>query len=110
MTIGVVFARQLVVTNSLLDSRYASIPSRLEHRETLDAIISEWSRDLEGPEIEHILQSRGIAAHRVQNSSDAYRDPQFLHREHFVDLNHPTLGTFTLERTARKTLAYPCPS
>ncbi len=92
------------------DSRYASIPSRLEHRETLDAIIFEWSRDLEGPEIEHILQSRGIAAHRVQNSSDAFRDPQFLHREHFVDLNHPTLGTFTLERTARKTLAYPCPS
>jgi crotonobetainyl-CoA:carnitine CoA-transferase CaiB-like acyl-CoA transferase len=62
------------------DSRYASIPSRLEHRETLDAIISEWSRDLEGPEIEYILQSRGIAAHRVQNSSDAYRDPQFSSR------------------------------
>lgn len=62
------------------DSRYASIPSRLEHRETLDAIISEWSRDLEGPEMEHILQSRGIAAHRVQNSSDAYRDPQFSSR------------------------------
>jgi crotonobetainyl-CoA:carnitine CoA-transferase CaiB-like acyl-CoA transferase len=84
------------------DSRYASIPSRLEHRETLDAVISEWSRNLEGLEIEHILQSRGVAAHQVQNSSEAYRDPQFLHREHFVNLNHPTLGTFTLEGARAK--------
>jgi len=44
-----------------------------------------------------ILQSHGVAAHRVQNSFDAYRDPQFLHREHFVDINHPRVGTFTLE-------------
>jgi crotonobetainyl-CoA:carnitine CoA-transferase CaiB-like acyl-CoA transferase len=33
----------------------------------------------------------------VQNSSEAFRDPQFVHRGHFVDLNHPTLGSFTVE-------------
>ena len=47
--------------------------------------------------IEDILQSNHIAAHRVQNSADAYRDRQFLHRGHFFDLDHPTLGKFTVE-------------
>ena len=52
---------------------------------------------MDGAEIERILQSQGVAAHRVQNSSEAFRDPQFVHRGHFVDLHHPTLGSFTVE-------------
>jgi crotonobetainyl-CoA:carnitine CoA-transferase CaiB-like acyl-CoA transferase len=79
------------------DPRYSSGPSRSQHREVVDSAISEWSRELDGAEIERILQSQGVAAHRVQNSSEAFRDPQFVHRGHFVDLNHPTLGSFTVE-------------
>lgn len=79
------------------DSRYSSASSRLAYREVLDSVISEWSRKLEGSQIEHILQSNHIAAHRVQNSADAYGDPQFVHRGHFFDLDHPTLGKFTVE-------------
>jgi benzylsuccinate CoA-transferase BbsF subunit len=33
----------------------------------------------------------------VQNSADAYRDTQFAHRGHFVALDHPSLGKFTVE-------------
>ncbi len=79
------------------DSRYASAPGRVEDRGALDAAISEWSRSLDSAEIESLLQSHKVPAHPVQNSSDAYRDPQFLHRRHFVETDHPTLGPFTVE-------------
>jgi crotonobetainyl-CoA:carnitine CoA-transferase CaiB-like acyl-CoA transferase len=47
--------------------------------------------------VESLLQSHGVPAHQVQNSTEAYRDPQFAHRGHFVALDHPTLGKFTVE-------------
>jgi crotonobetainyl-CoA:carnitine CoA-transferase CaiB-like acyl-CoA transferase len=79
------------------DSRYASAAGRLEHRDAIDLLIAEWSSKLERAAIESRLQSFGVPAHQVQNSADAYRDPQFAHRGHFVALDHPSLGKFTVE-------------
>ncbi len=79
------------------DSRYASAAGRLEHRDAIDASIAAWSRKLDRAAIESRLQSRGVPAHQVQNSADAYTDPQFAHRGHFVALDHPSLGKFTVE-------------
>ena len=79
------------------DSRYVSAAGRLEHREAIDSSIAGWSRKLDCSAIESLLQAHGVAAHRVQNSADAYADPQLAHRGHFVALEHPTLGKFTVE-------------
>ena len=79
------------------DSRYASAAGRLEHRDAIDSAIARWSGKLERAAIESRLQSFAVPAHQVQNSADAYRDPQFAHRGHFVALDHPTLGKFTVE-------------
>jgi crotonobetainyl-CoA:carnitine CoA-transferase CaiB-like acyl-CoA transferase len=79
------------------DSRYASAAGRLEHRDAIDAVVAAWSRKFERGAIEARLQSRGVPAHQVQSSADAYADPQFTHRGHFVALDHPTLGKFTVE-------------
>jgi len=79
------------------DSRYASGAGRLEHRDAIDSSIARWSGKLERAAIESRLQSFGVPAHQVQNSADAYRDPQFTHRGHFVTLRHPTLDKFTVE-------------
>ena len=79
------------------DSRYASAAGRLEHRDAIDSSIARWSGKLERAAIESRLQSFGVPAHQVQNSADAYRDPQFTHRGHFVTLRHPTLDKFTVE-------------
>ena len=79
------------------DARYASAAGRREHREAIDASISAWSRVLERGAIQSRLQSHGVPAHQVQNSGDAFADPQFKHREHFVALDHPSLGKFTVE-------------
>jgi len=79
------------------DSRYASAAGRLEHRDAIDSSIAAWSRALDRGAIESRLQSQGVPAHQLQNSADAYADPQFAHRGHFVALDHPSLGKFTVE-------------
>jgi crotonobetainyl-CoA:carnitine CoA-transferase CaiB-like acyl-CoA transferase len=79
------------------DSRYASAAGRLEHRDAIDASIAGWSRSLDRGAIESLLQAHGVPCHQVQNSADAYADPQFTHRGHFVALRHPSLGKFTVE-------------
>ncbi|HSZ23972.1 MAG TPA: CoA transferase [Candidatus Sulfotelmatobacter sp.] len=79
------------------DSRYASAAGRREHREAIDASIAAWSRSIDRGEIQARLQARGVPAHQVQNSADAYADPQFAHRGHFVAVEHSTLGKFTVE-------------
>jgi benzylsuccinate CoA-transferase BbsF subunit len=79
------------------DSRYESAAGRLEHRDAIDSSIAAWSRKLGRSAIESRLQSLGVPAHQVQNSADAYIDPQFVHRGHFAALDHPSLGKFTVE-------------
>jgi crotonobetainyl-CoA:carnitine CoA-transferase CaiB-like acyl-CoA transferase len=79
------------------DSRYASAAGRLEHRDAIDASIAAWSRAIERGAIESRLQAHGVPAHQVQGSADAYTDPQFVHRGHFVALPHPGYGKFTVE-------------
>jgi benzylsuccinate CoA-transferase BbsF subunit len=79
------------------DGRYKSVAGRLEHREAIDASVAAWSRKLERGVIETRLQSFGVPAHQVQNSADAYADLQFVHRGHFVAVEHHSLGKFTIE-------------
>lgn len=84
------------------DSRLATARGRLEHRDAIDSSLAAWSRALEAGAIESLLQSHGVPAHQVQNSAAASRDPQFAHRGHFVALEHPTLGQFTVEGSRAK--------
>ena len=79
------------------DSRYASAAGRLEHRDAIDSAIAQWTRRFQRTSIESRLQARGVPAHSLQNSADAYRDPQLAQRGHFVVLDHPSLGKFTVE-------------
>ena len=84
------------------DARYGSAAQRREHSDVLDSAIAAWSKTLDAVEAERLLQSRGVPAYQVQNSTECYRDPQLIHRGHFVDLEHPTLGKFTVEAPRAK--------
>jgi crotonobetainyl-CoA:carnitine CoA-transferase CaiB-like acyl-CoA transferase len=88
--------------NLARDSRYASAAGRLDHRDAIDSSIADWSRKLDRAAIESRLQSHGVPAYQVQDSADAYHDPQFVYREHFVALDHPSLGKFTVEGARAK--------
>jgi len=79
------------------DSRFTTAAGRREHRESIDSSIAAWTRTRDAAALESLLQSRGVPSHQVQSSAAAYRDPQLEHRGHFVTLDHPTTGKFTVE-------------
>ncbi len=79
------------------DPRFASASERLKRRDELDALVARWTREREARDAEALLQARGVPAHEVQNSAEAWRDPHLRRRGHFVELPHPTHGTTTVE-------------
>jgi crotonobetainyl-CoA:carnitine CoA-transferase CaiB-like acyl-CoA transferase len=79
------------------DPRYSAAIDRREMREQIDSAICQWTMKLAAVEIESMLQGQRVPAYQVQNSSEAYRDPQLKHREHFVETAHATLGAVTVE-------------
>ena len=81
----------------LRDDRFATAATRLAHQDELDAIVAEWTKGREAEEAEATLQARAVPASVVQNSGEMYADPQLAHRGHFVEVEHPTHGTITVE-------------
>jgi crotonobetainyl-CoA:carnitine CoA-transferase CaiB-like acyl-CoA transferase len=84
------------------DSRLRTFAGRREHREELDRTIGEWTRTRTPLETERMLQERSVPAHTVQNTFDANADPQLLHREHFVRVDHPVAGETFVENSRYK--------
>jgi crotonobetainyl-CoA:carnitine CoA-transferase CaiB-like acyl-CoA transferase len=80
------------------EARFASADARLANQDDLDAIISAWTRNFDGFELESQLQAQKIPAAKVASSADMVRDPQLLHREHIVELEHPKFGEIPVER------------
>jgi crotonobetainyl-CoA:carnitine CoA-transferase CaiB-like acyl-CoA transferase len=85
------------------DPRFASAKQRLENAEELDACVAELTRELDGAELEALLQDSGIACHRVQNSAAACSDPQLQERGHFVRLESGE--TYTIVEDTRSKLS-----
>ncbi len=81
------------------DPRFKTFSARRRHREELDRAIGEWTRARAPLETERILQARGVPAHTVANTFDGNADPQLLHREHFVRVNHPVAGETVVENS-----------
>jgi crotonobetainyl-CoA:carnitine CoA-transferase CaiB-like acyl-CoA transferase len=79
------------------DPSLAPAAGRLGAVETLEAAITAWTGKRDMFEAERELQTAGVPAHAVQNSSEAIDDPQLLHHGHFVRLPHPVLGETTVE-------------
>jgi benzylsuccinate CoA-transferase BbsF subunit len=78
------------------DERFLTLAARKSNEDELDQIVGSWSRDRDAFETEALLQSRGIPAHVVLNSTDLFADPQLQHRGHFVETEHPQHGKITV--------------
>ena len=62
-----------------------------------DASITRWTSARSPEEATDALQAVGVPAHGVQNSGEAWADPQLAHRRHFRTLTHPSIGEITVE-------------
>ncbi len=81
----------------LRDSRFATLAARLAHQDDLDAIVAGWTKGLDAQEAEVLLQAQGVPASVIRTMHQLYEDPQLTHRGHFVQLEHPTHETTTVE-------------
>jgi crotonobetainyl-CoA:carnitine CoA-transferase CaiB-like acyl-CoA transferase len=79
------------------DPRFATGESRLAHREALDEEIAAWTAPQGVEELESGLVAAGVPVHRASVGADLSADSQLAAREHFITLEHPTMGPVPLE-------------
>ena len=94
------FCRLVGKEEWLTDGRFATPAARKSHEEELEARVSEWTVQRTPEEAMALLQAAGVPAGVVANARDLLNDPQLKHREHFGELEHEEIGTYTYERPA----------
>jgi crotonobetainyl-CoA:carnitine CoA-transferase CaiB-like acyl-CoA transferase len=72
---------------------------RLARRRELDEVVGAWAAERTPGECQEVLQAAGVPSHQVQNTVECFEDPQLVHRRHFREVEHGTLGTFWVEGT-----------
>jgi crotonobetainyl-CoA:carnitine CoA-transferase CaiB-like acyl-CoA transferase len=89
------------------DAHFATLVSRMEHCDALDAVIGAWTATRDVDEIERLLQAEGVPVHRATTSTDAFADPQLQAREHLVTVEHAELGQVPIENSRMRFSATP---
>ncbi len=78
--------------------RFATLQARKEHEDELDEKIGAWTSGFTPQEITEKLQAAGIRAGIVNTMKELYNDPQLQHRNQWVELEHPEIGTMHYQR------------
>lgn len=78
------------------DARYASIASRLQHVEDLEAAVGSWTAARTRAVIEATLAAAGVPCAAVADIAEVVASPQLRAREMFVEVAHATLGAVQL--------------
>ena len=89
------------------DARFATLASRIEHRDAVDAAMGAWTATRDVDEIEQLLQAEGVPVHRATTSTDAFADPQLQARDHIVTVEHAELGRVPIENSRMRFSATP---
>src|SRR5206468_11910327 len=83
--------------------KFATVLGRLQHQEELDEHIEEWSTTLGKYELTERCQAAGVRALPVQSAEDRVEhDPQLRHREMYLPIEHPALGTYKVQNAPFK--------
>jgi len=75
------------------EERFSSPLNRKKNEDDLDQLIATWTAEHDPKEVMRKLQEAGVPAGMVANGEDLHLDPQLKHREHFVKIQHPEMGT-----------------
>jgi crotonobetainyl-CoA:carnitine CoA-transferase CaiB-like acyl-CoA transferase len=86
------FCRALDVPELLTDERFASNVERVEHRDALDARISQVIQQRPTGEWLAAFTGHGVMAGPVNGLDAALTDEQVVHNEMVVSMDHPTAG------------------
>jgi crotonobetainyl-CoA:carnitine CoA-transferase CaiB-like acyl-CoA transferase len=88
--------------------KFATVMGRLKHQEELDADIERWSMTLGKYELTERCQAAGVRALPVQSAEDRVEhDPQLRHRNMYLPIEHPALGTYNVQNAPFEMSATP---
>ncbi len=76
-----------------VDERLADHKGRLEHHDSIDHHLAEWTKARTPQEAMDFLTSQGVPAGALQRSSDLATDPQYKHRGFHKVHEHPVMGS-----------------
>jgi len=92
------WARWLAVMGSPAwgaDPRFANKKLRQEHWPEVHGLMSAWSSQQPKQAIFEAAQGQRVACYPLGTATDMLDNPQFAHRQFYVEQQHPTLGTLT---------------
>jgi formyl-CoA transferase len=86
------FAKAIGREDLIDDPRYCTEDKRWAGRETVDAMISEWTRQRTKHEAMQILGAAGIPCGACQDAQDLLNDPHLREREMILEMEYPGRG------------------
>jgi len=88
--------------------KFGTVMGRLEHQQELDDRIETWTQTLGKYEVTERCQAASVRAMPVQSAEDRVEhDPQLRHRDMYVPMQHPALGTYKVQNAPFKLSATP---
>eukprot|EP00729_Bicosta_minor_P010617 gene10617-10511_t len=79
-----------------LDAQYATNPARVKHRVQLLEILQAKLRERSSCEWLEVLEGSGLAYGPINEVAQVFDDPQVLHRDMLMQIQHPTAGEIRL--------------
>lgn len=74
------------------DERFIDAYGRFKHRQELDCLIGEWTKERTAWEAMDVLQRAGVPAGPSSDAEELGSDPQLLERGFFIELPHSEVG------------------
>ena len=74
------------------DPRYDTLAKRVDRREEMDAIVSEWTSGLDREALTALLDSEEVPVGPINSIADIFEDPQFQARESMIEVEDPIVG------------------
>ncbi len=74
------------------DAKFSTLPARLANVDELDRLITEWTLEREPGEVMKLMQVAGVAAGMLQRAYQSLSDPQLVHLNAVVEVEHPVSG------------------
>jgi len=92
------------------DPKYSTLLARKENEEELDKLVNEWTSVRTAEEVMEKKQKAGVPSGIVETGEDMLdKDPQFKHRNFFIELEYPGIGKYhTQEGSHFKLSKYTC--
>jgi benzylsuccinate CoA-transferase BbsF subunit len=84
------------------DPAYCTLADRLAHQDALEQHLAEWTRPQAGPTLQQRLLEAGVPSGVAYPALDLLQDPQLVHRQHFVPLDHPEMGVWKYDELGFK--------